>query len=298
MQNNTQKPLDKSKLQRQSDRFVVWARELSSRGTSFFIAVLGVILQAAHTTLLLYDASGFKAEWQKIIVAAGMGILLSGALLVFTLKHKPGNKKSERTLNLFFYLEVFIGAAYYLNKFIFHYHETEKVWPGLDNWIKVIITLPFAFMAPYAIKQFAYVIESDTSLEFGKIDIEPDEAKASRDFIEKFEEFQKELDEKISVGVDLKFADLKFPDEIQNNIDVDKYLEDMKRYTEEFKGVRSDTKEILKKFKSDIEHIKDFNPSDYIKKGSKLKIRMPDGKSTEDVEIKEEDDDDNHTIKS
>ena len=166
-----------TELQRKTDKYVVWARELSSRGMSFWIAILGVILQAAHTSLLLYGASAFESEWQKITVSLGLGIFLSGSLMIFTLKHKPGNKNSEFTLNLFFWFEVFVGVFYYINKLVFSVHRDTGSWPGLDNYLYLLIGLPFAYMAPYAIKQFAYVIESDTTLEFGSIDKIPTENK-------------------------------------------------------------------------------------------------------------------------
>lgn len=275
------------KLQRKSDKYVVWARELSSRGSSFWIAVLGVILQAAHTSLLLYGTSAFTSEWQKIAVSLGMGLFLSSALMIFTLKHKPGNKQSEFTLNLFFWFEIFIGVFYYLNKLIFSVHKETGEWPGLDNYIYLLIGLPFAYMAPYAIKQFAYVIKSDTSLDYGSIDIIPTEDEETETTSEDLEAAKdeikssilEELNELSAPEIDETLIQEKVEEAINEAI---KKIDISAPSKNDFDTLKNTTKQLLKDFKADIEQKSD----QYIKKGSTITIKTPEG--VEKVKIDQE----------
>jgi len=154
-------------LQRQSDRFVVWARELSSRGSSFIIVMLGVMLQASHTTLLMYEVAAFDQPWLRFTVAMGIGLFISCALAVFTLKYDGKNLQIKQIINVFFYFEVFTNIFYYWNSIILlkDFNTLE-----IKDWIYVTVAMPFAYIMPYAIKQFAGVISSDNRLEFGDID--------------------------------------------------------------------------------------------------------------------------------
>lgn len=165
---------DKSLLQRETDKFVVHARELSSRGTSFLIVILGVVLQASHTTLLMYNVSSFSNVIVKGAVSLGIGIFISMALAVFTLKHDGKNEKIESLINIFFYFEVFTN--------LFYYFDSILLKTGFDNlllndYIYFVAALPFAYIMPYAIKQFAGIIASDQSVDFGSIDVVPAEPK-------------------------------------------------------------------------------------------------------------------------
>lgn len=158
---------DINDLQRKSDRFVISARELSSRGASFLIVMLGVILQTSHTALLMYDVAAFKQEWLKIIVGIGIGVFISSALAIFTLKHDGKNKEIGQIITVFFYFEIFTNIFYYWNSLIFS--------KGFDNattqnWLYLIIAMPFSFIMPFAIKKFAGVISADERLQFGSID--------------------------------------------------------------------------------------------------------------------------------
>lgn len=155
------------KLQRQTDKFVKWAREASSRGSSFLIVMLGVILQASHTTLLMYHVAAFESEALKIIVSLGIGIFISCALAIFTLKYDGKDKKVYNIIRIFFWFELFTNVFYYWNSLIFS--------KGFDNavtqdWLYLIIAMPFSFIMPYAIKQFADIINADEKLAFGDID--------------------------------------------------------------------------------------------------------------------------------
>lgn len=271
----------KLNLQRKTDKYVVWARELSSRGSSFWIAILGVILQAAHTSLLLYGTSAFTSEWQKIVVSLGMGLFLSSALMIFTLKHIPGDRRSEFTLNLFFYFEIFIGVFYYLNKLIFSVHKETGAWPGLDNYIYLLIGLPFAYMAPYAIKQFAYVIKSDTSREYGDIDVVPyeEEQQVDDSLIDQLkDELRAELLEELSSSIETTST---MTDELLQSIDerIDKAIllnndnNDSTDISQQFETLKNTTKKLLKDFKADmIDQQKSF-----IKKGSTITLKTANG---------------------
>ena len=158
----------KAELQRKSDKYVISAREISSRGASFLIAMLGVILQASHTTLLMYDIAAFKQEWLKLIVALGVGVFISSALAIFTLKYDGRDKQIGKIITVFFYFEIFTNVFYYWNSLIFSKGIEEA---SVQNWLYLIIAMPFSFVMPYAIKQFAGVINADERLEFGSIDI-------------------------------------------------------------------------------------------------------------------------------
>lgn len=155
-------------LQRRTDRFVITARELSSRGASFLIVMLGVLLQTSHTALLMYDIAAFKQEWMKIVVGIGIGIFISSALAVFTLKHDGKNKEIGQIITVFFYFEIFTNVFYYWNSLIFSKGiETANI----QNWLYLIIAMPFSFIMPFAIKKFAGVISADERLKFGSIDV-------------------------------------------------------------------------------------------------------------------------------
>lgn len=255
----------KPALQRKTDKYVTYARELSSRGSSFWIATLGVILQAAHTSLLLYGTSAFKSEWQKIVVSLGLGLFLSASLMIFTLKHKTGNKKSEFTLNLFFWFEVFIGTFYYLNKLIFSVHKETGEWPGLDNYVFLLVGLPFAYMAPYAIKQFAYVIESDKSLEFGEIDKIPEEHIETDVHGFDLNEVYAVIDEKLNE---------KFDEFLQSKPASDSV--DSSTFDAKLEKLTASTKTILKEFERRISEIPVVDESKFIKKGETIKMKTGD----------------------
>ena len=159
---------DKNDLQRITDQFVVYAREFSSRGTSFIIVILGVILQASHTTLLMYSVSAFSNSVIRFIVSFGIGIFISSALAVFTLKHDGKNKHISNLIITFFYFEVFTNLFYYFNSILLS--------KGLDNllttdYVFFCASLPFAYIMPYAIKQFAGIIAADKAIEMGNIDV-------------------------------------------------------------------------------------------------------------------------------
>lgn len=163
---------DKNLLQRTTDYFVVHARELSSRGSSFLILMLGMLLQASHTTLLMYHVSAFESNFVKGLVAFGIGIFVSGALAIFTLKSDGKNRDINHIINVFFYFEIFTNIFYYWNSLIFSV--------GFDNattqqWLYLIIAMPFSYIMPFTIKKFAGAIRTEESLDFGKIDIIPTE---------------------------------------------------------------------------------------------------------------------------
>lgn len=186
---------DINDLQRKTDRFVISARELSSRGMSFIIVMLGVILQASHTALLMYDIAAFKQEWLKMTVGIGIGLFISSALAIFTLKHDGKNKDVSEIINIFFYFEIFTNVFYYFNSLIFS--------KGFDNattqnWLYLIIAMPFSFIMPFAIKKFAGIISADERLKFGSIDTPDEQISNSVDFSDT-EELLKQMEEMINI---------------------------------------------------------------------------------------------------
>jgi hypothetical protein len=164
------------RLQRKTDRFVIGAREISSRGMSFMIAMLGVLLQASHTSLLMYDVSGFSSVILRVLVAMGIGIFISCALAIFTIKSDGKNRKILQIINIFFYFEVFTNLFYYFNSLIFSKVDSNWDFANVDskNWLYLIIAVPFAIIVPFAIKQFAGVISADDKLDFGTVDGPPE----------------------------------------------------------------------------------------------------------------------------
>lgn len=115
----------------------------------------------------MYDIAAFKQEWIKLAVALGVGIFISSALAIFTLKYDGKNKELGTIINVFFYFEIFTNVFYYWNSLIFSKGiETATI----QNWLYLIIAMPFSFVMPYAIKKFAGVINADQRLEFGSID--------------------------------------------------------------------------------------------------------------------------------
>lgn len=174
--------MDKSKiltnLERKTDRFVFSARELSSRGFSFIIVMLGVVLQASHTTLLMYEVSGFENVYLKFAVALGIGVFLSSALAIFTLKHNDRDNNMYSIINVFYYFDIFSNAMYFFNTMIFNYIEYHNgisvAEVPIKNWFYLFISLPFSFMMPFAIKKFAGIIATDHKLKMGSIENEED----------------------------------------------------------------------------------------------------------------------------
>lgn len=196
-----------SLLERKTDQFVIWSRELSSRGTSFLIAMLGVILQASHTTLLMYSVSGFESNALKLIVALGLGIFISSALAIFTIKHDGTNAELGKIILIFFYFEIFSNLFYYFNSLIFDFVDSNFGFGSVPskNWLYLIICLPFAYIVPFTIKQFSGMITADKKLKFGSID-DPNEVKNKEKFVdeslniisEKVESITEKFTEKIS----------------------------------------------------------------------------------------------------
>jgi hypothetical protein len=234
-------------LQRKTDKFVVTAREFSSRGTSFLIVMLGVILQASHTTLLMYNVAGFEQKWLKFLVALGIGLFLSCALALFTLKWDGKDKTIKNLITQFFYFEVFTNVFYYWNSIIFEKGIENAV---LQDWIYIVVLMPFSYMVPFAIKQFAGIIAADEPVAFGNIDVPPSLEKEIPE--EEFNEYK----EKLKLLID-QTDSLKLNNEELN---------------EKVNGLSEDQKLALKK-------LEDINPDTFIKKGSKVELTVNDKKS-------------------
>jgi hypothetical protein len=166
----------KERLQRKTDKYVLTAREFSSRGASFLIAMLGVILQASHTSLLMYDISGFSSVFLRILVSVGFGVFISCALAVFTIKSDGKNATILQIINIFFYFEIFTNVFYYFNSLIFSKVDANFSFANVDsrNWLYLIVAMPFAFIGPFAIKQFSGIISADEKLQFGTVDGPPE----------------------------------------------------------------------------------------------------------------------------
>lgn len=164
------------RLQRKTDKFVLTAREISSRGMSFIIAMLGVVLQASHTSLLMYDVSGFSSVILRVVVSLGLGIFISSALAVFTIKSDGKDRNILKIINIFFYFEVFTNLFYYFNSLIFSKVGKNFDFSNVDNrnWLYLVVAIPFAYVVPFAIKQFAGVISADEKLQFGSIEGPPE----------------------------------------------------------------------------------------------------------------------------
>ena len=215
---------DKSILQRSTDKFVIHARELSSRGTSFLIVLLGVILQASHTTLLMYNVSAFDSAFLKGVVSLGIGIFISSALAIFTLKHDGKDQRIAKLINTFFYFEVFTNVFYYFDSIVLS--------KGFDNvdvrqWIYFAVSLAFAYIMPYSIKQFAGIIAADKSVDFGSIDIPPaeDENKIDSNQFDELVEMINEIKKTPSLDnaelnsiIDKKLSEL--PSVSSNDVDI------------------------------------------------------------------------------
>lgn len=189
---------DKSLLQRSTDKYVIYARELSSRGTSFLIVLLGVILQASHTTMLMYHVSAFDSAILKGLVSLGIGIFVSMALAVFTLKHDGKNKQIATLINIFFYFEIFTNVFYYFNSILLTKGFENLV---LKDWIFFTASMAFAYIMPYTIKQFAGVIAADRSVDFGSIDIVPSDdgenltEESKNEILQKIDEIEERISE-------------------------------------------------------------------------------------------------------
>lgn len=184
-------------LQRVTDKFVVYAREFSSRGTSFIIVLLGVILQASHTTLLMYSVSAFSNEIVRFIVSFGIGIFISSALAVFTLKHDGKNRHIDNLISTFFYFEVFTNLFYYFNSILLHKGLSNL---EMNDYVFFVASLPFAYIMPYAIKQFAGVIAADKAIEMGNIDVNEavEQLNANNLLVEHIESSQNEFKENVN----------------------------------------------------------------------------------------------------
>lgn len=238
-------------LQRKTDKFVVTAREFSSRGTSFLIVMLGVVLQASHTTLLMYNVAAFTQPWLKFIVSLGIGLFLSSALALFTLKYDGKDKKVLNIINIFFYFEVFTNVFYYWNATIFEKGIQNAV---LQDWIYIVVLMPFSYIIPFAIKQFAGIIAADEPVAFGNIDVPvviPDPVDESINNEEK---------EQIRQGL----LDLMEKFEIS-----EKSQEEL---NEKLQDLTKDQEQALLK-------LNQLNPEDYIKKGSKVELTVNDKKT-------------------
>lgn len=226
-------------LQRKTDKYVIWARELSSRGMSFMIVMLGVLLQASHTTLLMYSISAFSSSVIRFMVSLGIGIFISSALAIFTLKH-DGGKASLKIINTFFYFEIFTNIFYFWNSLVFVNGFAET---SMQQWLYLIIAMPFAYIMPYTIKKFAGIIASDRTLDFGSLDEKP-----------------MEVDED---GFNDRVKDLE---------------DNFKKYTE--LQISDNNQEILQETHRQIEEkLGNLKLEQYLKRGSKIKLSL-NGKSS------------------
>lgn len=251
-----------SKLQRKSDKFVFGARELSSRGSSFLIALLGVLLQAAHTTLLSFQTSSMPDFWSKLIISVGLGIFICSSLLVFTIKNTGAEEYIKKAILIYFWFEVYSNVFYYLNHFVF---QNITIVDGefvnvttFQDYIFLLIGIPFGIIVPYTIKAFANVIRASVQLDMGSIEQIEDEIKEiSEDYKDTL---IKEMEEKFKT---ILTENLR---EYSDNIEIDKaeFREIIKASEESYEKINSLIKtteanqsiaseEITKAIKTDIE---------------------------------------------
>lgn len=242
-------------LQRSTDKYVITARELSSRGMSFVIVMLGVILQASHTSLLMYDVAAFTQEWLKITVGIGIGVFISSALAIFTLKHDGKNKDVAQIITVFFYFEIFTNVFYYWNSLIFSKGFENAT---MQNWMYLIIAMPFSFIMPFAIKKFAGIINADERLQFGSID-EP---------------------EVVNYGVDFKDTEellIKMKELIETTPLSEKHIDTIgevsKRYDDEMKEQFSEA------LSDSLSKLQQESEDKFIRKGHNVEIQVGDKKS-------------------
>ena len=281
---------DKSLLQRATDKYVVDAREVSSRGTSFLIVILGVILQASHTTLLMYNVSAFESTILKGVVSAGIGIFISMALAIFTLKHDGKNKDIESLINVFFYFEVFTNLFYYFDSILLAKGFEVAT---INSYIYFAASLPFAYIMPYTIKKFAGVIAADKSVDFGSVDIVPKEPEAPIEY--NVDEIQEMINSKVAEAIDIALAESEetkqsidetikntvgkildaMPMPQQNEVDVEAIINAATDAAT--KAVSGSTETILKKA---VTVLQEHFDEKYIKKGGQVVLRTGAGQET------------------
>lgn len=170
-QSNSKKTIDRRgrSLLNRLDRFVDTAREVSSRGAAFIYALIGILAQIAHNSLLAYDVSLFENEYLRIAQAVVVALAVSFALMYFVLTAdgKPMSDSTQK-IQTFFVLEVFLNGIYYLKKIVFDnlYEQVSDIgsWIGIDwlqpNWFMLLIGLPFAYFIPFIIKSYAGSIQA------------------------------------------------------------------------------------------------------------------------------------------
>lgn len=133
------------------------AKSLSSKGSAFLFASLGVITQTAHNGLISFELSSFEGIL-KYVQAGVMAAFLSFALLFFTLTAtKEELEKPLSILNIFFIFEVILNLYYWTNKNI--------ILTDTPDYYSILIYIPLSLMIPYAIKEYAKSFSGEEVLE-------------------------------------------------------------------------------------------------------------------------------------
>lgn len=246
------------------DRFVDSAREASSRGAAFLYAVIGVVAQVAHNSLLAYEVSMFENPYLKIGQAIVVAMAISFALIYFVLTADGKDySKTGRTVMTFYSLEVFLNLIYYFKKIVFdNLYEQVHIsgsWSDIrwsePNWFLLLIGIPFAIFIPYIIKSYAGSIQAH----------KPALAIDEEDFV-KSTEMSKLIDERIDVV--FKNAEIALSEKLselvgQLNVGVDdsKLSEVTKQYDEVLEAMQS--------LANDVKHIKnkdeDYDMTPFVK---------------------------------
>lgn len=231
------------------DRFVDSAREASSRGAAFLYAVIGVVAQVAHNSLLAYEVSMFENPYLKISQAIVVAMAISFALIYFVLTADGKDySKTGKVVTTFYSLEVFLNLIYYFKKIVFDnlYSQVSVSGSWSDirwsepNWFLLLIGIPFAVFIPYIIKSYAGSIQA----------YKPALALDDEDFV-KSTELSKLIDERVDLA--FKNAETSLPEKLselisQSSVDDTKLADITTQYSE--------TLAAMQQLADEVKHIK------------------------------------------
>lgn len=297
------------------DRFVDTAREASSRGAAYLYATLGIIVQATHTGMLVYNFSQYESELARIVQAGMMAGFVSLALFYFVLiADDKTYSKSSRTLYVFYILEIWANLFYYFDTIILTPWQTNGIPLGDLNWTGLLIAIPFSFWIPYAIKQFGGqvhshkpavamddddfvketdvaalkrefaelkaaidILQSDTS--FAALEEIRENHKTSEELIAKYEQIESALKPILSAAKNMKY------NETSAFIDKDDIVSIVRENAEDIIKdntlTKSEIREVVKILRDDIHKI----TSKAVQKGETLTLTRDDGQKPINVKF-------------
>jgi len=157
-------------VDRENVRAMKRAAAFSSRGTGFYLAGMGVMVQWFHMFLAFTIVSPFTNTIFSGIVSFIGATFLSGALLYFVSRSSGNDESNTADVDLFTRVEIALGLIFYLDKLIYKPLINGAYWSEI-NYPQVAMGILLAIFIPKAIKKYAAQVRATEPIVGEKHDL-------------------------------------------------------------------------------------------------------------------------------